>query len=52
MIEGQASVAVELMEQLGTAPDFVILPVGGGGLAAGVTSFMAGAAPDCQFRFV
>ena len=52
VIEGQASVAVELMEQLGTAPDFVILPVGGGGLAAGVTSFMAGAAPDCQFRFV
>lgn len=52
VIEGQASVAVELMEQLGAAPDFVILPVGGGGLAAGVTSFMAGAAPKCQFRFV
>jgi len=39
VIEGQASVAAEIMGQLGKAPDRVILPVGGGGLAAGVTSF-------------
>ncbi len=39
VIEGQASVAVEIMEQLGHVPDRVILPVGGGGLSAGVTSF-------------
>ena len=37
VIEGQASVAVEMLEQLGQAPALVILPVGGGGLASGVT---------------
>ena len=31
VIEGQASVAVEIVDQLGCAPDLVILPVGGGG---------------------
>jgi len=52
VIEGQASVAVEIMEQLGQAPDMVVLPVGGGGLAAGVRSYFraVGAAPD--FRYV
>ena len=52
MIEGQASVAVELLDQLGRAPDFVILPVGGGGLAAGVVRYLSEVAPATQFRFV
>jgi threonine dehydratase len=39
VIEGQASVAVEIMQQLGRAPDRVILPVGGGGLSAGALSY-------------
>ncbi len=52
VIEGQASVAVEILEQLGGAPDFVILPVGGGGLGSGVTGFMRLVAPQVQFRFV
>lgn len=52
VIEGQSSVAVEIMEQLGRAPDLVILPVGGGGLAAGVVSFLREIAPATQFRFV
>lgn len=39
VIEGQASVAVEIEAQLGRAPDHIILPVGGGGLSAGVCSF-------------
>ena len=30
VIEGQASVGVELLEQLGRSPDLVVLPVGGG----------------------
>jgi threonine dehydratase len=42
VIEGQASIGVELLEQLGKAPDTVICPVGGGGLAAGLTTFFAG----------
>jgi len=39
VIEGQASVAVEISEQLGRAPDRIVMPVGGGGLSAGVRSY-------------
>lgn len=52
VIEGQASVAVEILDQLGKAPDMVILPVGGGGLASGVTGFMRDECPQTVFRFV
>ena len=43
VIEGQASVAVEIEAQLGGMPDHLILPVGGGGLSAGVRSYMGDA---------
>ena len=50
VILGQATVAVEIAEQLGAVPDMVVLPVGGGGLAAGVTRYLAGPdAPDYRF---
>jgi threonine dehydratase len=52
VIEGQASVAVEMLEQLGRAPDLVVLPVGGGGLASGVTRFLRSEAPQTDYRFV
>lgn len=52
VIEGQASVAVEMLEQLGRAPDLVVLPVGGGGLASGVTGYLRSVAPATRFRFV
>jgi threonine dehydratase len=52
VIEGQASVGVEILEQLGRAPDMVVLPVGGGGLSAGVTQYLASSAPGTCFRFV
>jgi threonine dehydratase len=52
VIEGQATVAVEMLEQLGRAPDLVILPVGGGGLSAGVTGYLRAVAPGTDFRFV
>ncbi len=56
VIEGQASVAVELLAQLqdqtGTLPDLVVLPVGGGGLASGVTGYLRAVAPSVDFRFV
>ena len=52
VIEGQASVAVEFLEQLGRAPDLVILPVGGGGLASGVTGYLREMAPSVEYRFV
>jgi threonine dehydratase len=52
VIEGQASVAVEILDQLGAPPDLVILPVGGGGLAAGMTGYLREVAPDVEYRFV
>ena len=52
VIEGQASVAVEMLEQLGQAPDLVVLPVGGGGLSSGVTGYLREVAPQTDFRFV
>ena len=52
VIEGQASVGVEILDQLGRAPDLVVLPVGGGGLSAGVTQYLRAEAPETQFRFV
>lgn len=39
VIMGQSTVAAEIEEQLGQAPDLIVLPVGGGGLSAGVTSY-------------
>jgi threonine dehydratase len=52
VIVGQASVAAEMLDQLGQAPDLVILPVGGGGLSAGMTTYLRAAAPQTQFRYV
>ena len=39
VIEGQASVAVEIEAQLGCAPDIIVLPVGGGGMSSGVSTW-------------
>ncbi|MFC3119122.1 pyridoxal-phosphate dependent enzyme [Jhaorihella thermophila] len=41
VIEGQATVAVEVEAEFGRAPDRLVLPVGGGGLAAGVHSYFS-----------
>lgn len=49
VIEGQASVAVEIREQLGRSPDRVVLPVGGGGLSAGTRSYFG---KDVAYTFV
>ena len=51
IIEGQATVGLELLDQLGAAPDLVVLPVGGGGLAAGITSLLAEISPATQIAF-
>ena len=40
VIEGQSSVAVELIEALGKPPDVLVMPVGGGGLSAGVIAYL------------
>ncbi len=38
IIEGQATIGLEIIEQATTAIDYVFVPVGGGGLAAGLSS--------------
>ncbi len=48
VIEGQASVGVEITDQLGRSPDIVILPVGGGGMSSGVTTWFGDSA-HCLF---
>ena len=40
VVEGQASVAVEIVDALGTPPDVLIMPVGGGGLSAGILGYL------------
>jgi threonine dehydratase len=53
IIEGQATVAHEMLAQMpeGVAPDIVVLPVGGGGLAAGVTRYIREAGSTARFVF-
>lgn len=48
VIEGQASIGVEIEDQLGRAPDHVILPVGGGGMSSGVATWF-GERSHCVF---
>ncbi|MEZ0366505.1 threonine ammonia-lyase [Mycobacterium sp. pUA109] len=38
---GQGTVAVELLAQLDEEPDLVVVPVGGGGCIAGITTYLA-----------
>ena len=52
VIEGQASVAVEMLNQLDEPPEVVVLPVGGGGLSSGVRSYLAENAPEAELFFV
>ncbi len=52
VIEGQASVAAEAVAQLGRTPDIVVLPVGGGGLSAGITRYMGEVAPKTDIFYV
>ncbi|ARO15678.1 threonine dehydratase [Ketogulonicigenium robustum] len=52
VILGQSTVAAEVVDQLGRAPDVMLVPVGGGGLAAGTTSYMRAMKADTSFRFV
>lgn len=53
IIEGQATVAYEISEQMPGArmPDMVILPVGGGGLSAGVTRYFREQGRETRFVF-
>ena len=49
VIEGQASVAVEIEQDLGGVPDHIILPVGGGGISAGTRGYFG---TSCRYTLV
>ena len=53
IIEGQATVGLEIAGHMpnGRAPDIMVLPVGGGGLAAGVTRYFREEGYDTRFVF-
>ena len=48
VIEGQATVAHEIINQINEPIDTLVLPIGGGGLAAGVSSYMRECSPSTQ----
>ena len=52
VIEGQSSVAIEVLDQLGRAPDVMVLPVGGGGLSAGVRIVLRAAGAGTDVRLI
>ncbi|MCX7305375.1 MAG: threonine ammonia-lyase IlvA [Hyphomicrobiales bacterium] len=53
VIEGQATVAWEIADQMpgGRNPDMMVLPVGGGGLSAGVTQYFGQIGREMRFVF-
>ncbi len=54
IIEGQATIGSEIAEQLpeGVSPDMLLMPVGGGGLSAGLTGYFKDVIPQNGFTFV
>ncbi|WP_454013443.1 threonine ammonia-lyase IlvA [Aquamicrobium terrae] len=53
IIEGQATVGWEIAAQMpgGRMPDLIALPIGGGGLAAGITHYFASLRQETRFLF-
>ncbi|WP_407671601.1 threonine ammonia-lyase IlvA [Nocardia aurantiaca] len=43
---GQGTIAAEFLEQLGRAPDLVVVPVGGGGCLAGIGTYLRERSPQ------
>jgi len=53
IIEGQATIASEILEQMGdTKLDLIVMPVGGGGLAAGVSTHFAQSSAQTEIVLV
>ncbi|TXG38483.1 threonine ammonia-lyase IlvA [Seonamhaeicola maritimus] len=48
VIEGQATVGLEIIQQAGSPIDYIFIPVGGGGLAAGLSSVFKALSPDTK----
>lgn len=45
---GQGTIIVEAIDQLGFVPDVVVLPIGGGGLAAGISAWLRTHHPEVR----
>ena len=52
VIEGQATVTHEMLEQLEGAPDILVVPVGGGGLSSSARRLLMERAPDTEIFYV
>lgn len=48
IIEGQATVGLEILQQLENKIDYVFIPIGGGGLAAGISSVFKQLSPETK----
>lgn len=48
IVAGNGTIGMEIMEDLDTAPDYVFVTVGGGGLAAGVGSYIKSLSPSTK----
>lgn len=51
IIEGQATVGLELLRQMPAPPDLAVVPVGGGGLAAGISRLLGEQGAPTAFAF-
>ncbi len=49
IIAGQGTVGLEIIEDLSDMPEVVLMPVGGGGLSAGVGSYISQVSPNTEF---
>jgi len=52
VIAGQGTIGLEILEQteaMGTRPDAVVIPVGGGGLTAGISTAVRALCPETRF---
>ena len=52
VIEGQATVTYEMLEQLDGPPDVFIVPVGGGGLSSSARRLLSERAPETEIFYV
>jgi threonine dehydratase len=52
IVKGQATVGLEMLNQMGRAPDLIVMPVGGGGLSAGVITALQARGIDCPVHLV
>lgn len=48
VIEGQGTVALEILEQTDAKIDYIFVPIGGGGLASGVGAYIKRLSPDTK----